>query len=237
MGSDVTIRTVLPMPDGTVLAMTSRPESVDTQCDLVRVASGVATLLHTFSEACGTSGQRRQLKADSRPDSALGFAAQTFLVGPTGAVIRLPQPADLPVSTHVVLDMDRSADGSIWGVTTGGGFGAGTVFRIPASGTWTTVATLPAGNREGAEPVGPLVADADGYLYGAARAGGLYERGTIFRVSKDGRRFDVLYTFAGGSDGGFPNALVRARDGALYGTTSSGANHYGTSSAVAGAAH
>lgn len=49
-----------------------------------------------------------------------------------------------------------------------------------------------------------------------------------FRVSKDGARFQVLYTFTGGSDGGGPNALVRTQDLALYGTTRSGDSHAGT---------
>lgn len=228
VSSDAGFWAVLPMRDGTILALTSQAESVDSRCELVRIASGVVTSLHSFSEACWTGWSRfHSLKVDTDPDSSFGFTSRTaFRVGPTGAVTVLPRPADSPTAT--IVDLDRLADGALWGVTTGGRFGGGTVFRMPPSGAWTTVATLPAGNREGAGPVGPLVADADGYLYGTASVGGLYDRGTIFRVSKDGRRFETLYTFTGGSDGGFPNALVRDRDGALYGTTSYGSDHFGT---------
>ena len=49
--------------------------------------------------------------------------------------------------------------------------------------------------------------------------GGAYNRGTIFRMSPGGV-YTLLYTFAGGLDGGYPvGALVQGRDGNLFGVT------------------
>jgi uncharacterized repeat protein (TIGR03803 family) len=59
----------------------------------------------------------------------------------------------------------------------------------------------------------------DGNFYGATYYGGLYDFGTIFRVTPSGD-FSTLYTFSGSFDGGHPyTALVQGRDGDLYGIT------------------
>ena len=56
--------------------------------------------------------------------------------------------------------------------------------------------------------------------------GALYA-GTVFEVSKSGSE-TVLYSFAGGSDGEFPQAgLVRDAEGNLYGTTLTGGGSTG----------
>lgn len=222
---------VLPLLDGTVLAMTS-PGADVSRCDLVRIASGTVTALHAFPEACAVSSLRGRwhlLQAERDSNGAVGFTTRTvFRVRESGTVTTVPRSPDSPAETNHIQDLDRSADGALWGVTTRGPFGGGTVFRVSSTGVWTTVAALPAGNEQGAFPTGPLVADADGFVYGTAVNGGLYDKGTVYRVSKDGRRFDLLHTFTGGSDGEYPNALVRTREGHLYGTTPSGANHGGT---------
>ncbi len=45
---------------------------------------------------------------------------------------------------------------------------------------------------------------------------------TVVPASAGGTRLATLYSFTGGSDGGFPNALVAGTNGILYGTTESG---------------
>lgn len=63
---------------------------------------------------------------------------------------------------------------------------------------------------------------AGGSLYGVTNAGGLYGFGTVFKVTTSGKE-TVLYSFAGGADGGMPEGkLVRDSKGNLYGTTFSG---------------
>lgn len=67
-----------------------------------------------------------------------------------------------------------------------------------------------------------------GTIFGTTSAGGtLSGAGTVFQLTyKNGSwRFQTLYTFKGGHDGGVPNAaLVEDINGNLYGTTSQGGN-------------
>jgi uncharacterized repeat protein (TIGR03803 family) len=80
---------------------------------------------------------------------------------------------------------------------------------------------------DGAQPVGTLILDAQGNLYGTTQAGGLGP-GTVFMVTPTGTE-TVLYRFTGMPDGDFPNAGLIQYRGDLYGTTSSGgAFGYGT---------
>jgi hypothetical protein len=82
--------------------------------------------------------------------------------------------------------------------------------------------------RSGLYPDGTLLRDASGALYGTAMLGGVYNNGTVFKLTppapgKTGWALSVLYTFTGGSDGGLPNAgLVMDESGAIYGTTEMG---------------
>lgn len=229
---------VLPLADGTLLALGIRPLSTLPSCELLHIATGGAvTTLRRFDEPCASGGfaPADALKPNTMTGGAFGFTSRTvFSVNADNnyAVTVLARSPEMGDRTPMIQDIARVADGSIWGVTTGGSRGGGTVFRVAAAGAWTTVTASPRGNVDGVSPVGPLVADADGFLYGAAQAGGVSDRGTLFRVSKDGTRFEVLYTFSGGSDGHYPTRLVRTPDGALYGTTRYSAGqdngHFGT---------
>jgi len=81
------------------------------------------------------------------------------------------------------------------------------------------------GGADGGEPLAGLVRDAAGNLYGTTLyggSGGPYGNGVVFELDNAGTE-TVLYTFTGGTDGGFPYAgLVRDAAGNLYGTTSGG---------------
>lgn len=230
---DRTVTSVLPLGDGTLLTLALR-SSDPPRCDLLHLTTGGAhTELRSFDEPCARvdSTFPHAVKTDVASEGAIGFTSRTIFsvnLHNNYTVSVLARSAEMGDRTPMIRDVARVADGSIWGVTTGGPRGGGTVFRVTAAGAWTTMTASPRGNVDGANPIGPLVPDADGFLYGAARDGGASDRGTLFRVSKDGTRFQVLYTFSGGSDGGYPNRLVRTPDGALYGTTSEGSGHYGT---------
>src|ERR1041385_9127991 len=79
---------------------------------------------------------------------------------------------------------------------------------------------------EGSTPAAPLVEGLDGLLYGAAAHGGdpgvlpPDGAGTIFRTDTSGN-LATLHVFDG-LDGAVPTGIVRARDGAFYGTTTYG---------------
>ena len=81
---------------------------------------------------------------------------------------------------------------------------------------------------DGDFPVGDLIADSKGNLYGATYAGGTFNEGTVFELirpatANGGWRETILYNFTGVADGGNPlGGLVFDAKGNLYGTTNNG---------------
>jgi uncharacterized repeat protein (TIGR03803 family) len=77
--------------------------------------------------------------------------------------------------------------GNLYGVTfVGGSSNDGTVFELsPGSGgTWTETQLHVFGGADGAGPVGSLIFDSTGNLYGASAYGGAdNNKGTVFEVS------------------------------------------------------
>jgi len=59
-------------------------------------------------------------------------------------------------------------------------------------------------------------------LYGTAPRGGSSGDGTVFALNTDGTGFTTLYSFTGGSDGGYPTAGLVFLDNTLYGAANSG---------------
>ncbi len=99
--------------------------------------------------------------------------------------------------------------------------------------TFTLLYTF-TGGADGGDPIGGLIMDAQGNLYGTTAEGGnlgcLHGCGTVFKLDTTGSE-TVLYSFTGtGGDGYFPSAaLVQDVQGNLYGTTQlGGAYGYGT---------
>ena len=64
-------------------------------------------------------------------------------------------------------------------------FGCGVVFKITPAGTESVLYTFTRGS-DGATPVGGLIADASGNLYGATTQGGVGHGGTVFELSGTG---------------------------------------------------
>jgi uncharacterized repeat protein (TIGR03803 family) len=92
------------------------------------------------------------------------------------------------------------------------------------SQTLTTLYTF-TGGADGSQPVGGLILDTAGDLYGATTYGGFYDFGAIFEVSTSGSE-NVLYSFTGSEDGREPHGgLVFDKDGNLYGTTYEGGRY------------
>lgn len=72
---------------------------------------------------------------------------------------------------------------------------------------------------DGGGPLGSLIRDKSGNLYGTTHQGGFYDEGTVYKLAPDGTE-TVLHIFKGGADGASPVAgLVMDRKGNLYGTT------------------
>jgi uncharacterized repeat protein (TIGR03803 family) len=125
----------------------------------------------------------------------------------------------------------EDADGNLYGTAAEGGsdlsgcggFGCGVFYRINPLGNEAVLFNFGEGD---GNPVGPLVADADGNLYGTTLQG----NGVVFKLNLQGEG-GVLYAFQGHSDGAAPGrgGLIRDAAGNLYGVTSfDGTNDNGT---------
>jgi len=118
-------------------------------------------------------------------------------------------------------------DGNLYGATAPRAVGDlnGMIFKLTPAGTFTPIYHFQDG--KGTHAIA-LVQGADGNFYGTAAgdsSGGFFNHpasmhnpGIFFRLTPAGV-FTVLYTFTGGADGSFPNALVQGKDGNFYGST------------------
>lgn len=116
------------------------------------------------------------------------------------------------------------ADGSgnLYGTTNSGGTsGYGVVFKMSTSGVETILHNFTGGS-DGANPVGILIRDKSGNLYGTTTNGGASGAGSVFKITATGTE-SVLYSFTGKTDGSDPEAgLAIDSSGNLYGTTTAG---------------
>lgn len=117
------------------------------------------------------------------------------------------------------------ASGNFYGTTeTGGANNQGTVFKVDRTGSETVLYSF-AGGADGSVPIGGLVRDAAGNLYGTTAEGGtggcIVGCGTIFKIDASGNH-TVLYTFNGTDAWGAKTSLTRDKAGNLYGTSDFG---------------
>ena len=117
----------------------------------------------------------------------------------------------------------QASDGNFYGTANGGGpTGYGTVFRINAMRTLTTVYGFTGGS-DGGQPYAALLQASDGNLYGTTRSG----PGTIFQLTLGGD-LTTLHTFYYPNGDTPDGTLIEATDGNLYGTAySGGTENYG----------
>jgi uncharacterized repeat protein (TIGR03803 family) len=108
----------------------------------------------------------------------------------------------------------------------GTGLGCGTVFKLAAKSKETVVYAFHGGESDGANPLGGVIMDSKGILYGATFAGGMIcdsgmACGTAYKLTKNGET--VLHIFTGGDDGALPSSgLLLDDQGVLYGVTQHG---------------
>jgi uncharacterized repeat protein (TIGR03803 family) len=123
----------------------------------------------------------------------------------------------------------RDKAGNGYGSTISGGAGGGgygTVFKLSTTGQETVLYSFQGGS-DGDAPIGTLVIDDAGNLYGATVQGAGsgcngFGCGTVFKISPAGQE-TILHIFTGAPDGANPESgLVRDSVGNLYGTTSIG---------------
>jgi hypothetical protein len=136
------------------------------------------------------------------------------------------EPGD-PLGCLPVAGLTPIAEGQLAGVATAcGDQSGGTVFKVSADGAVSLAHDIVA-SVEGMYPEGELVLRKDGVLYGTTRfsmAVLVYDGcGSVFALTK-ANKFGVHHRFAeDGADGcESRGALLSAKDGAIYGTTSRG---------------
>jgi uncharacterized repeat protein (TIGR03803 family) len=121
------------------------------------------------------------------------------------------------------------AEGNLWGTTELGGIftnplcssgGCGTLFRLDRNHTLHSRPFQGPPN-EGSAPLGGLVADPRGNIYGTTYQGGPFNGGTLFKISPT-RKLTTLHIFnIAAGDAGNPTGLLIS-GGKLYGPGASG---------------
>ncbi|HUK74084.1 MAG TPA: choice-of-anchor tandem repeat GloVer-containing protein [Candidatus Bathyarchaeia archaeon] len=186
------------------------------------------TVLYSFADAdCCSSGR-------------MGFGPDGALYGVTGdAAFRLQPPPNATASFTPwdETDLYRFADwangywaygdltfdqaGNIYGVTRlGGPEDFGVIYRLSQSGgVWTEQVLYAGQNGQGEYPVGGVIFDKSGNLYGAFEWGSA-GWGAIFELSPSGPVWTEHILFAFNTDGAPLGGLIVGALGNMYGTTS-----------------
>jgi len=181
----------------------------DPYASLIRDAAG--NLYSTVGYG-GTSFAGGVFKVDTKGNESMLYS---FTGGADGAY---------PISALV-----RDHAGNLYGTTTqGGSVGAGVVFKVDPSGKETVLHNFTGGS-DGVDPVGGLLLDKAGNLYGTTSQGGTSKCGVLFKLSPQGKE-TILHTFTGAAnDGKYPTYTSPLMDaeGNLYGVTEEGGSAQG----------
>ncbi len=206
------------------------------------------------------------LHSFSGPDGAYPFNGLVFdnkgnLFGTTccgggsngfGNVFELTYVVGVGWTAHVIYNFQNASDGTVpigglifdsdgnlYGTTSDGGSGGGTVFELSPSGNaWAFKLLYSFPGRGGlCGPSATLTMDGAGNLYGTTECGGIYNWGNVFKLTNtvNGWVYTSLHDFTGGTDGGslFSTPAI-GTDGTLYGTTVLGGDPNCTGSGYSG---
>ena len=161
--------------------------------------------------------------------SCSGGCGVVFKLDPTGAETVLYSFTGGADGAHPN-GLIRDSAGNLYGTTAGGGFvgvgacsgGCGVVFKLDPNGKETVLHRFRGGKTDGAQTESGVMRDRAGNLYGTTHRGGASNWGVVFKLDPAGQE-TVLYSFTGGTDGGYANSVpVRDSEDNLYGTTESG---------------
>ena len=155
---------------------------------------------HQWRQSCRRlgSGRRSQLYGTTYDGGANdldnGGDGTVFKITTNGFLTTLAS-FNGPDGSHPAAGLVQGADGRFYGTTYDGGIndlengGDGTVFKITANGTLTSLVSFNGTN--GANPAAGLTLAADGNFYGTTEYGGTYDvasggDGTVFRITTNG---------------------------------------------------
>jgi uncharacterized repeat protein (TIGR03803 family) len=185
--------------------------------------NGALTLSISCSAAVGASpssplipGPDGNLFGLTSQGGAYGYGT-VYRLDPRTAAIEALASFNLSSGDHPQGSFCFGDDGALYGVTDGGDFFYGKLFRITTNGAVTILATFP--GSVGGHTEGGIIRGRDGNFYGAASAGGAYSVGSVFRATTNGS-IVLLAALNPSTVGSQPrSALVEGPDGAFYGTT------------------
>ena len=238
--------------DGNFYGTASSGGTYGVGCVFKYTAGGTESPIYSFSGPLNGSGGVSGSPDASTPTSGLTLGKDGNFYGTTayggayqsGAVYKItPAGAETVVYSfngHVGTNpqgpragLILGRDGNFYGTSGSGGSaagqtGQGTVFSITPQGGLTVLYTFAGntpGSTDGAFPAAAVVEGTDGNFYGTTADGGVYNAGTIFKVTPAGKEvwtysFNPQVPPSTFSDGQQPFAtLIQASDGNFYGTT------------------
>jgi uncharacterized repeat protein (TIGR03803 family) len=136
-------------------------------------------------------------------------------------------------ANNAVSAVTVDAQGNLYGTTSfGGANGVGAIYKLTPSGSGWTESVIYSfqGLDDGQNPVGGVILDQAGNLYGTTFDGGVNGGGTVYELSPSGGswNFTTLYPFVGGYGGPY-NKLTFDAAGNLYGIANGdGADGFGS---------
>jgi uncharacterized repeat protein (TIGR03803 family) len=212
--------------DGNFYGMTSSGGTGSSGTVFKITPTGVLTVLKNFDYFV-TGGEPRGSLVRATDGNFYGITygggssggGTIFKITPAG-VFTVVKPLDYWVTgSGSYSSLVQGKDGNFYGMTgTGGTYGNGTIFKCTPTGVLTVLRHLNY-SADGANPLGSLYENSDGYFYGMTSSGGTNYTytGTIFKISSTGV-FTVLFRLPDGAFGFNPaESVVQAKDGFLYG--------------------
>ncbi len=227
------------------LAAIAGPSSAAPLGRLALPPSSSGTVLHSFAGADGAGAT-----TGLTPGKNGEFFGTTAFGGVGGGTVFKLTPAGSGYSESVLYNFKGGLDGTVpegvvlrpdgalYGVTFvggssgNGGVGWGTAFKLTPgkSGYTETVIYRFLGGLNAWEPLGRIVFDKAGSMYGASAFGGSSNNGAVFKLTSSGSGYveSLVYNFPGGAGGQLPQAGVTIDNhDAIYGTTMYGGNDQG----------
>jgi uncharacterized repeat protein (TIGR03803 family) len=197
-------------------------------------ASGQFTLLHAFGGPKDDGTGPAYIRLVQAPDGFFYGATELGGANNGGTLFKM-SAAGKVTKLHDFVGQSGTTDGSfptgglvlatdgyLYGQTvTGGTYSSGVIYRISTGGDYGVVYEFGGPPDDLVYPESHLTQGSDGMLYGVATLGGAYQFGAIFRMPPGGQP-EIFYSFTpaefmGGE--GFPNPVILASDGFVYGTS------------------
>ncbi len=183
------------------------------------------SLIYQFTSSFDSGGPETSLVFDAAGNLyGTGLYGTIYELSPSGGGWNESSIYQLDNYTNAGMIMDSAGNlyGTWWSYDNNGG-----VFELsPSSSGWTeTVLYSFTGGSEGSSPLGGLIFDSAGNLYGSTSTGGSEGGGAVFELSPSGSgwTYNLVCGLRGYSNMSGPqSALTLDSQGNLYGTTYSG---------------